>query len=346
MYFRLSMSKGNKFYRFWYVGLVPILFVLSYFYVYHASNTNFETEYYDLYISIDSSSTKDLEKQLTPLLKTRWTFDLLKDELNEKVKKGLYMIPKGASNKEIIHCLQSSTPPAIKMAIGNIRFRHNLTARLCKDLDLRSRAVRRELANETFIQELDTTFTQENVYGIFIQDSLWVYRNATAKEVIKRVHRNWQQFWTEERKELAEIQGLTPIKAMVLASIIQSESQDEEELPTIAGLYFNRLNDEMRLQSDPTIVFSWGTNLRRILKKHLKIKSRYNTYRHKGLPPGPVYTASKIAINAVLNPQEHDYFFFVAHPSFNGKHIFSRTYEEHLEKAKNYRNTLNRKKIY
>lgn len=332
--------------RFWYLGLLPILFIGSYFFVYHSSNTNFETDYYDLYISEDSSSVTQLEKQLSPIIKNNWTFELIDNNIDLNVKKGLYRISKASSNKEIINCLQSTTSSATKVSIGNIRFRYNLTARLCKDLDLRSRALRRELANEVFIQELDTSFTKENVYSIFIQDSLWVYRDATAQDIVRSVYRNWQNYWTAERKELADMQGLTPIEAMVLASIVQSESQDKEELPIIAGLYLNRLNDEMKLQADPTVVYSWGKSLRRVLKKHLKIRSLYNTYRHKGLPPGPVFTSSKAAIEAVLHAHEHDYFFFVANPELDGKHDFSRTYEEHLAKAKSYREILNKKKIY
>lgn len=344
------MKKQNAFIsflkRFWYLVLIFVVLMCSYLWVEHSSNTRFETEYYDLYLPTDSLPNSELESYLSPVLKHVWTFNLSNKTLESRVKKGLYLIPKHATNPEIRNILKSPSPESIQMMVGNIRFRYNMVSTLCKHLDIRSRAVRRELSDESFIQSLDTSFTKQNVYGIFFQDSLWIHRHASARDVIRTAHRNWKTYWTAERKSLAQHQGLSPIEVMVLASIVQSESQDLEELPIIAGLYLNRLNDEMKLQADPTVVYSWGKSLRRILKKHLRIKSKYNTYRHKGLPPGPVFTPSVASIEAVLNPAEHDYFYFVANPELDGRHDFSETYQEHLDKAKAYRTILNQKKIY
>lgn len=330
----------------WYFAVLLFLASFGYYFVFHSSNTRFKSDHYDLYIPTDSCSLLEVEKQLDPVLKYNWSFNLIDTSLDLKVRKGLYLIPRGASNNEIKKMLFKTPEPSEQAFIGNIRFRYNMTSTLCKKLDVRSRAVRRELSNNTFIQTLDTSFTKDNVYSIFIQDSLWVYRNASAKEVVRSVHRKWVNFWTDERVALANAQNLSPVDAMILASIVQSESQDKEELPIIAGLYLNRLKTEMKLQADPTVVYSWGKALRRVLRKHLNIKSKYNTYRYKGLPPGPVFTPDKRAIDAVLNPAKHDYLFFVANPELDGKHDFSKTYEEHLEKAKSYNTMLNKKRIY
>lgn len=332
--------------RFWYLLLFFLIFCGAYYYVEHYPNTDFKSDYYDLYLEDDELSINELENRLSTLVKNKWTFRLSNSSLDGKIRKGLYQIPSKSSNLGLREVFSAPEREAIHVSVGNIRFRYNLTSSFSKKLDVRSRAVRRELADEDFIKSLDTAFTKENVYSIFIQDSLWIYRDATAREVVKSVFRKWDNFWGKERTSLAYEQKLTPIQVMILASIVQSESQDKEELPIIAGLYLNRLRQEMKLQADPTVVFSWGKSLRRVLKKHLRIKSKYNTYRYKGLPPGPVFTPSHEAIEAVLKPAVHDYLFFVANPELDGKHDFSETYEEHLQKAKEYRKILNRKKIY
>ena len=339
-------KKKSLFGRLWFLLLIPLLLLMGYVFTCHFPNTNFETEYYDYNVLNDSLSQNDEIEPLKSSLKLGWTFDIASKFYGQKVSKGLYLISRGASNYEIIKLLELTPRPTIHVKVGNIRFRYNLTSSVCKKLDVRSRAVRRELNNIDFIQSLDTAFTKENVYGIFIQDSIWIHRDATAHEVIKSVHRKWQRYWTTEKKEQAKEMGLSPMEVTILASIIHSESQELEELPRIAGVYLNRLRSDMRLQADPTVVFAWKKNIRRVLKKHLRTRNLYNTYRYNGLPPGPVFTTSKHAIEAVLNEEKHDFLYFVANPELDGKHDFSTTYEEHLEKARSYRKILNKKRIF
>ncbi|HNL08320.1 MAG TPA: endolytic transglycosylase MltG, partial [Chitinophagales bacterium] len=119
-----------------------------------------------------------------------------------------------------------------------------------------------------------------------------------------------------------------------------------DEMNQIAALYLNRLKAQMPLQADPTVKFAVGDfALRRILKEHLTIDSPYNTYKNTGLPPGPIRIPSKVAIDAVLNPAEHNYLFMCAKEDLSGYHNFAVTYEEHLINAHKYQDELDRRNI-
>lgn len=133
---------------------------------------------------------------------------------------------------------------------------------------------------------------------------------------------------------------------MTLASIVYEETRKTDEMPRIAGVYVNRLRKGMPLQADPTVKYAMQDfGLRRILHKHLKYESPYNTYRNKGLPPSPICMPGIDAIDAVLNFEEHDYLFFCARATFDGYHNFARTLREHNANARAYSAELNRRKI-
>ena len=343
---RFSKKKIKRI-RLFYLVLILVTCVFTYSFIFHFSNTSFKTQKFDLYIPSDSLNQNQIEEKLLTATKLDWTLNLAIWISGIEAKKGLYYIDNKSSNAEILNLLKQPQKEIIKVEIGNLRFRYNATARICKNLDIRSRALRNALNDLPFLQSIDSSFNKENSYALLVQDSLWVYKEITARELVKSLHRKWSNYWTEENVVLAKKQNLTPLEAVILASIVQAESQKVEELPKIAGLYLNRLKKDMKLQADPTVIYAIGQkNIHRVLKRHLRVKNPYNTYRYKGLPPGPVYVPSKEALNAVLNPENHDYFYFVANPELNGYHDFSVTYEEHREKAKRYREKLNKKRIY
>jgi UPF0755 protein len=158
--------------------------------------------------------------------------------------------------------------------------------------------------------------------------------------------KEYKAFWTEDRKNKAHDAGLTQTEVSVLASIVQQESWKLDEMPTIAGVYINRLNKGMLLQADPTVVYAVGDfSLRRVLKKHLLYESPYNTYLHEGLPPGPICIPGPKCIDAVLNYDKHNYIYFCAKEDFSGYHNFARTGAEHERNAARYRQALNKRKI-
>ena len=157
----------------------------------------------------------------------------------------------------------------------------------------------------------------------------------------------FDKFWTNERKEKAKSLGLSPVEVSILASIVDDEVLKEDEKPRIAGVYINRLKRNMLLQACPTIKFALNDfTIRRVLKEHLKVDSPYNTYRNAGLPPGPVRSASKSGIDAVLNAEDHNYLYFVARHDFSGYHHFSTNLRDHVNYANRYQLELDRLEIY
>jgi UPF0755 protein len=163
---------------------------------------------------------------------------------------------------------------------------------------------------------------------------------------MERMERENNRFWTAERKQKAEACGLTREQVATLASIVDEETANNGEKPIIAGLYLNRLHKKIPLQADPTVKFAVGDfSLRRILNIHLLTESPYNTYRHSGLPPGPIRIASIAGLDAVLNHARHNYLYMCAKEDFSGTHNFAATLSEHNRNAQRYRRALNKRGI-
>ena len=155
-----------------------------------------------------------------------------------------------------------------------------------------------------------------------------------------------KKFWTFERTQKAEKNGFSKVEVMTLASIVDEETDDEGEMPKIAGMYINRLNKKMPLQADPTVKFAIGNfQAHRIYHKWLSYDSPYNTYKYKGLPPGPIRIPSIAAIDAVLNYVHHNYLYMCAKEDFSGTHNFAETYEEHSVNATKYAKALTERGI-
>ena len=167
-----------------------------------------------------------------------------------------------------------------------------------------------------------------------------MYWTASVEEIFDRFKKEYDAFWTDERKEKAKAQGLTQMQVSTMASIVSGETLKDFEYPVIAGVYLNRYKKGMKLQADPTIAFCFDYTLDRILKKHLTVDSPYNTYQHVGLPPAPINVPPKACLEAVLNPDKHGYIYFCASPAFDGTHRFAVTYSEHLKNAREFHRAL------
>lgn len=189
-------------------------------------------------------------------------------------------------------------------------------------------------------------FSKETLPAMFIPETYDFFWTDSAEKVLSRMEKEYQKFWTDERKSKAKAIGLTPIEVSIMASIVDSETNVKEDKPVVAGVYLNRIKKGMKLQADPTVKFAVGDfTLRRILNKHLAVDNPYNTYKYEGLPPGPICIPSKDGLEAVLNAQKHDYIFFCASPKFDGSHIFAKTNEEHMKNARAYQDALNKRNI-
>jgi UPF0755 protein len=189
-------------------------------------------------------------------------------------------------------------------------------------------------------------FTHENFPVIFIPNTYEFYWTTSPKKFVERMKNEFDIFWNEGRRSKARKLGLSIQEVVILASIIQEETNMQEEKPKIAGVYLNRLRKNWNLQADPTIRFAMGDfTIKRILHQYTFIDSPYNTYKYKGLPPGPINFPEIQSIEAVLNSEINDYMYFCAKDDFSGYHNFSKTLSEHLKYARKYQEALNRNKI-
>jgi UPF0755 protein len=190
-------------------------------------------------------------------------------------------------------------------------------------------------------------FNKSDIISIFLPDTYEVYWNISPKKLTEKMFKEYNKFWNNERLAKLNKINLNQKEAIVLASIVASESRMLDEADIIAGVYMNRLNRNMRLQADPTLVFAANDyTIRRVLNKHKKIKSPYNTYIHKGLPPGPIRLASKNYIDAVLNYEKHEYIYMCAKEDFSGYHAFAKNLTDHNRNAKKFQIALDSRKIY
>jgi UPF0755 protein len=156
----------------------------------------------------------------------------------------------------------------------------------------------------------------------------------------------YDRFWTDERKKKAQEIGLDPIKAQIMASIVEGETKKADEKPRVAGVYMNRLRDTMPLGADPTVIFAHQDfTIKRVTKALLQIDSPYNTYKVIGLPPGPINLPDLTSIDAVLNFEKHDFMYFCAKEDFSGYHNFAISYSDHLKNAAIYQEALNKRNI-
>ena len=237
------------------------------------------------------------------------------------------------------NCWQS---PAKLVLSGTMRQNSQLAGKISRQLMIDSLDVISALENKALLSSYG--FTPKNVFSLFIPDTYEMFWTSDMEEVLAVQKKAYDAFWTAERLEKAKKVGLSRQQVSILASIVKGETNCEEELPKIAGVYLNRLNKGMKLQADPTIAYCLDYEVNRILTKHLQIDSPYNTYKYAGLPPGPIAVPTKACLDAVLNP---DYgpgnIFFCADPSFNGTHRFARTYSEHLKNARAFQSALTKR---
>ena len=260
-------------------------------------------------------------------------------------KGGKYVIENGWSNNQIINTLRIGSEVPVDLTFNNIRTQSELAARLSQQLRLDSVDIMELFEDYDYIHAMGFDF--ETVISVFIPNTYHVFWTIEADDLFKRMKREYDAFWTKDRLEKAQKLNLSPIEVITLASIVEEETKKESEKPIVAGVYINRLKRGWKLDADPTVKFAVGDpTLRRILTKHINVDSPYNTYKYKGLPPGPIRVPNIISIDAVLNYQQHSYMFFCAKPDLSGTHYFAKTLREHNNNARKYHNALNSKRIY
>jgi UPF0755 protein len=261
-----------------------------------------------------------------------------------KVKAGRYRLTKGMSNRALINMLKAGNQEAVKMSFQNVRLKHTLAGMVSNKIESDSASISNLLDSAEFVEKYG--FNTDNVYTMFIPNSYEIYWNTDAEKFFNRMHEEYVKFWNADRKSKASSINLTPIKVSILASIVDGEALNDKEMPIIAGLYMNRLLKGMRLEADPTVIFAANDfTIRRVLNKHLRINSPYNTYLNTGLPPGPISMPSIHAIDAVLSYEKHNYIYMCAKEDFSGYHNYASTLAQHLINAKKFQQALNERNI-
>lgn len=274
------------------------------------------------------------------------SFELLAEKkgYKTKVKPGRYRIKSGMNNNELINLLKAGLQEPVEFTLNGVRTKEQLASRVGGKLEVDSAKLNQLLNDNDILQKYG--FNKENVLALFIPKTYQFNWNTNEEEFLKEAAENYKEFWTEERKAKAKRLGLTQTEVSVIASIVQQETYIENEKTLIAGVYINRLNRNMPLQADPTLI--WAANdfkIQRVLNEHKLIDSPYNTYKNRGLPPGPICLPTKSSLDAVLNYKKHDYLYFCAKEDFSGCSNFSKTYEEHRINARRYQKELNRRNI-
>ncbi|MEM8586222.1 MAG: endolytic transglycosylase MltG, partial [Bacteroidota bacterium] len=262
----------------------------------------------------------------------RWLFDPLATRMNfkrEPMRSGRFELPESASMIGLIRHLRSAGQATVEVVLNNEREPTDVAGKVAKILSPDSTAFATVFEDASTLAELG--LNRQTLQTIFIPNTYELYWDTNPRQFLERMKAEHDKFWDQnDRKSLAAEQGLRPVEVYTLASIVEKESLRPEERPRIAGLYLNRLRQGILLQADPTVVFANRIfDVGRVLFRHLEIDSPYNTYKYTGLPPGPIAMASPGSLDAVLNPEDHDYLFMCAVGDGSGKHNFAKTNAGH-----------------
>ena len=255
------------------------------------------------------------------------------------IKPGRYVISTESPSIYVARMLVFGwqTPQKLTLS-GTMRSKGSIAKKISSQMMVDSVSVATALNDPVFLAGYG--FTPENVFALFLPDTYEMFWTASVTEIFSRMKKEYDAFWNSDRLAKARAQRLTPMQVSVLASIVSGETLKQFEYPVIAGVYLNRYRKGMKLQADPTVAFCYDYKLDRILKKHLTVDSPYNTYKHVGLPPAPINVPPKACLDAVLQPQQHNYIYFCASPAFDGTHRFAVSYSDHLKNARAFQREL------
>lgn len=257
---------------------------------------------------------------------------------------GAYRLSQADNSLTAYRRLKARIQTPVNLTLPSVRTVGKLLKIVSQQLMTDSTSLAKLLMDSTYYAKIG--YNAETLPCLFIPNTYEVYWTMTPEAFIKRMQKEHDRFWNEERKAKAQSIGLTPEEVVTLASIVEEETVNNAEKPVVAGLYINRLHSNMPLQADPTVKFALQDfGLRRILHTHLETGSPYNTYKHTGLPPGPIRIPSIQGIESVLNYTHHNYLYMCAKEDFSGTHNFAATFSQHQANARRYQQELNRRKI-
>lgn len=305
-----------------------------------SANTAFNENEVAVYIPTGSDFS-EVEKIVEPYIENMERFRMVADKKSyiPNVKAGKFVLRKGMNSNDIINSLRQPVP--VNIAFNNQETLQRTVGRIAQQLEPDSLALLDAFTDKTFLEE--NGFTEENVLSMFIPNTYEFFWNTSAEKVREKMAKEYRKFWNAERVAKAEALGLTPLEVSALAAIVHKETVKTDERPRVAGVYLNRLQKGMKLEADPTVIYAMKKQsgdfdqvIKRVLFKDLKIDSPYNTYMYAGVPPGPIAMPDISAIDAVLNPEKHNYIYFCASVTNFGYHEFAVTAAQHEVNRQKY----------
>ncbi len=330
------------------VGLVGMgIFAYNVYQTFFGPNTNFETETYEVFIPTGA----DYDEAFFIVAAAVEDRDAFHDTATRKgyhknIKPGRFLLKKGMNSNEIINTLRSANQP-VKVRFNNQERIEDLAGRVAQQIEIDSITLLKVMLDEEFLTK--NGFNKNTALAMYIPNQYEVYWNTSAQNFQQKMLNYYKNFWNDDRLKKAAALNLTPVEVYTLASIVQKETAKIDERPTVAGVYLNRYKNGIKLDADPTVIYSkklvendFNQVIKQVLYKHLEIDSKYNTYKYSTLPPGPIVTPDITAIDAVLNPEKHDYYYFVADVENFGYHKFAKTLAQHNANAAAYRQWIAR----
>ncbi len=297
-------------------------------YIYVHSGQN-----YDMFIATIENNT--LIKKPDGLRRLSKLFNL-----ETKLKPGKYKLEPGMSNFDLLRLLKSGKQSTVNVTLKYANNLYDVAKVFSKYFESDS-AHFISVFLDSAIQK-KYSLNKQTMIGFFVPNTYNFYWNTKPEKVLEKLHLEYQKFWNKDRYTKAIQMHLSPIEVSTLASIVQKESNKNNELKTIASVYLNRIRIGMPLQANPTVIFAWNDyNIKRVTSYYTSINSPYNTYVNKGLPPGPICVANANAIDAVLNASNTSYLYFCAKEDFSGYHTFAETLNQHIQNASRYQHALN-----
>lgn len=297
-----------------------------------------------------TDSLLDVKKELAAFSKSPETFLWVAAKKNfSKPKAGRYLLNKGMSNNDLVNMLRSGRQTPFKLSFNNQDTLEKFAGRIAAQIAADSISLLTSFKNEKFLVE--NNLTEKSVLQIFIPNTYEFYWTVSPEKFRTKMLVSYKRFWNESRLQKAKKLNLTNEEVITLASIVQKETAQTSERPVVAGLYLNRLKNGWPLQADPTIIYCVKENegqdyvVKRVLTVDLEIKSPYNTYINKGLPPTLISMPDISAIDGVLNAQKHNYFYMCANVDKLGYHIFARSLAQHNRNAAKYHQWMNKQRI-
>ena len=327
-----------------YFSLIVVVVASIYGYMLYRNifspNTNFTEKEIYVHIPTDADAQKVLEI-VSPYIKDIERFKMTAEKKSyfANIKPGRFLFKNNMNNNDLVNSLRINVP--FQLAFNNQERLEDFAGRIASQIEADSTSLMKSFTDENFLKEQN--MTRENVISLFIPNSYEFFWNTSADKFRDRMAKEYRKFWTPERVAKAQAQNLNPLQVSTLASIVHKETVKIDERPRVAGVYLNRLNRGMKLEADPTVIYAVKNNandfsieIKRVLYKDLETDSPYNTYKYEGLPPGPIAMPDVSALDAVLNPEKHQYIYFCASVTNFGYHEFAVTPAQHEANRKKY----------